>query len=538
MTPAKKSGPPPGGKKRPPTAGAKPRAGASRSAAAPAPPSRASRRRRRSGRRRPAVDVHDPDGVRLQKLLAAAGVGSRRVCEDLITAGPGRGRRPASSPSSACGSTPTQTVHVDGMRVQLDESRVYLAFNKPLGVVSTMSDELGRVGLGDFVANRKERLFHVGRLDADTEGLLLLTNDGDLAHRLQHPRTACRRPTWPRSPARCRATSASAARGHRARGRPGPGRLVQGRRLRARQGARRGRAARGPQAHRAPHARGGRPPGASPWCAPRSGPIRLGDPKPGKMRTLNQRRGRGPLRRSWSCDRGVRVVGTGLIGTSLGHRPVPRRVSPSPSTTLPTAAALARDLGRRAAARRPGRARPRRRRRSAGRRRGRGRRELRRWPDAVVTDVASVKVAVLDAPARRGRRPDPLRRVAPDGRPRAVRRGARRGPTCSTAAPGCVAPDRARPTRRSSRWSRPWRRSAGAAVSRLEPAAHDAAVAAVSHVPQVAASLVAGPAARRSTSPPWRWPGRACATSPASRPATPSCGPRSSPATPRPCARC
>jgi 23S rRNA pseudouridine2605 synthase len=79
-------------------------------------------------------------------------------------------------------------VHVDGERVQLDESRVYLAFNKPLNVVTSMSDELGRVDIGDYFGDRKERLFHVGRLDADTEGLLLLTNDGDLAHRLQHPR--------------------------------------------------------------------------------------------------------------------------------------------------------------------------------------------------------------------------------------------------------------------------------------------------------------------------------------------------------------
>ena len=105
------------------------------------------------------IDVHDPDGVRLQKLLAAARIGSRRACENLI----------------------------DGERVQLDESRVYLAFNKPLGVVSTMSDELGRPSISDFLGARQERLFHVGRLDADTEGLLLLTNDGDLAHRLQHP---------------------------------------------------------------------------------------------------------------------------------------------------------------------------------------------------------------------------------------------------------------------------------------------------------------------------------------------------------------
>ncbi|MBM6399704.1 pseudouridine synthase [Phycicoccus sonneratiae] len=136
---------------------------------------------------RPVVDVHDPDGVRLQKLLAAAGVGSRRVCEDLISQGrvevDGQVVRELGVRIRA-----TQTVHVDGERVQLDESRVYLAFNKPLNVVTSMSDELGRVDIGDYFGDRKERLFHVGRLDADTEGLLLLTNDGDLAHRLQHPR--------------------------------------------------------------------------------------------------------------------------------------------------------------------------------------------------------------------------------------------------------------------------------------------------------------------------------------------------------------
>lgn len=137
--------------------------------------------------KRPTVDVHDPDGVRLQKLLAAAGVGSRRVCEDLIRQGrvdvDGQVVTELGVRISA-----TQVVHVDGERVQLDESRVYLAFNKPLNVVTSMSDDLGRIDIGNYVGERKERLFHVGRLDADTEGLLLLTNDGDLAHRLQHPR--------------------------------------------------------------------------------------------------------------------------------------------------------------------------------------------------------------------------------------------------------------------------------------------------------------------------------------------------------------
>jgi 23S rRNA pseudouridine2605 synthase len=133
------------------------------------------------------VDVHDPDGVRLQKLLAAAGVGSRRTCENLISAGRVEVDGHIVTELGVRIDPDSQTVHVDGSRVQLDESRVYLAFNKPLGVVSTMSDDLGRPCVGDFVSNRKERLFHVGRLDADTEGLLLLTNDGDLAHRLQHP---------------------------------------------------------------------------------------------------------------------------------------------------------------------------------------------------------------------------------------------------------------------------------------------------------------------------------------------------------------
>lgn len=134
------------------------------------------------------VDVHDPDGVRLQKLMAAAGVGSRRVCENLIAQGRVEVDGHVVTELGVRIDPHRQVVHVDGVRVQLDESRVYLAFNKPLGVVTTMRDELGRVSVGDYVGNRRERLFHVGRLDADTEGLLLLTNDGDLAHRLQHPR--------------------------------------------------------------------------------------------------------------------------------------------------------------------------------------------------------------------------------------------------------------------------------------------------------------------------------------------------------------
>ncbi len=145
----------------------------------PVPPQRAAQ---------PEIDVHDPDGVRLQKLLAAAGVGSRRVCEQLIADGRVEVDGQVVRELGVRIDPDRQTVHVDGERVVLDESRVYLAFNKPLGVVSTMSDDLGRENVGDYVVMRKERLFHVGRLDADTEGLLLLTNDGELANRLQHPR--------------------------------------------------------------------------------------------------------------------------------------------------------------------------------------------------------------------------------------------------------------------------------------------------------------------------------------------------------------
>ena len=137
--------------------------------------------------KQPKVDVHDPDGVRLQKLLASAGVGSRRACEQMITEGRVEVDGHVVSELGVRINS-EQVVHVDGVRVTLDESRVYLAFNKPLNVVTSMNDDLGRILIGDYYGDRKERLFQVGRLDSDTEGLLLLTNDGDLAHRLQHPK--------------------------------------------------------------------------------------------------------------------------------------------------------------------------------------------------------------------------------------------------------------------------------------------------------------------------------------------------------------
>src|SRR4029077_15523674 len=82
----------------------------------------------------------------------------------------------------------SSVIHIDGERVVTDARLVYLALNKPRGIVSTMSDERGRDGINELLGTSvSQRVFHVGRLDTDSEGLLLLTNDGDLAHRLSHP---------------------------------------------------------------------------------------------------------------------------------------------------------------------------------------------------------------------------------------------------------------------------------------------------------------------------------------------------------------
>ncbi len=128
-------------------------------------------------------------GVRLQKVLAAAGVGSRRACEALIAAGRVEVNGSTVRTLGTRVDPATDVIRVDGIRVTPPETGlVHLALNKPRGVVSTMSDPQGRPNLGDYVRDRSDtRLFHVGRLDADTEGLILLTNDGELAHRLAHP---------------------------------------------------------------------------------------------------------------------------------------------------------------------------------------------------------------------------------------------------------------------------------------------------------------------------------------------------------------
>jgi 23S rRNA pseudouridine2605 synthase len=130
----------------------------------------------------------DADGmIRLQKLLAQSGVASRRKCEELMLEGHVEVDGEVVTRLGTKVDPHTAVVRVDGKRLPPISPHVYLVLNKPRGVVSTMSDPEGRRNLGDLVAERPERLFHVGRLDTDTSGLLILTNDGDFAQRLAHP---------------------------------------------------------------------------------------------------------------------------------------------------------------------------------------------------------------------------------------------------------------------------------------------------------------------------------------------------------------
>jgi 23S rRNA pseudouridine2605 synthase len=124
---------------------------------------------------------------RLQRLLARAGYGSRRSCEELIV----QGRVTLNGSVATLGdrADPLEDeIRVDGLEVNLDPNVKYYAFHKPAGVVTTMRDPQGRQDISDFVPEEGPRIFPVGRLDRDTEGLLLLTNDGDLANALTHPR--------------------------------------------------------------------------------------------------------------------------------------------------------------------------------------------------------------------------------------------------------------------------------------------------------------------------------------------------------------
>lgn len=136
-----------------------------------------------------AVGEHldGPTGVRLQKVLAAAGVASRRASEEMIGAGRVAVNGTVVTELGRRIDPELDLVAVDGVAVQLDTSRRYVMLNKPTGVVSSLHDEQDRPDLRRFTDGFEERLFNVGRLDADTSGLLLLTNDGALAHTLAHP---------------------------------------------------------------------------------------------------------------------------------------------------------------------------------------------------------------------------------------------------------------------------------------------------------------------------------------------------------------
>jgi 23S rRNA pseudouridine2605 synthase len=129
----------------------------------------------------------EQEGERLQKVLARAGMGSRRACEELIDQTRVEVNGKIVTEQGMRVDPDKDEIKVDGLTVAT-QSHLFFALNKPAGVVSTMEDPDGRQCLGDYVTNRETRLFHVGRLDTETEGIILLTNHGELAHRLTHPR--------------------------------------------------------------------------------------------------------------------------------------------------------------------------------------------------------------------------------------------------------------------------------------------------------------------------------------------------------------
>ncbi|MFE4823398.1 pseudouridine synthase [Streptomyces sp. NPDC056704] len=129
----------------------------------------------------------EEEGERLQKVLARAGYGSRRSCEELIEQARVEVNGEIVLEQGLRVDPEHDEIKVDGLTVAT-QSYQFFSLNKPAGVVSTMEDTEGRQCLGDYVTNRETRLFHVGRLDTETEGVILLTNHGELAHRLTHPK--------------------------------------------------------------------------------------------------------------------------------------------------------------------------------------------------------------------------------------------------------------------------------------------------------------------------------------------------------------
>ncbi len=139
------------------------------------------------GDREVAAEEDDAQGERLQKVLARAGVGSRRVCEDMIAEGRVSVDGKKVLVQGMRVDPRTAQISVDGSRIEIRNDRITYALNKPFGVLTAMSDDRGRDTVGDMVGDLAKGIVHIGRLDQDTEGLLLLTTDGELAHRLAHP---------------------------------------------------------------------------------------------------------------------------------------------------------------------------------------------------------------------------------------------------------------------------------------------------------------------------------------------------------------
>jgi 23S rRNA pseudouridine2605 synthase len=144
-------------------------------------------RSRRPQAKHPPKAAPRAEGERLQKVLAAAGLGSRRECEELITSGRVEVDRQVVTELGSRVDASQQDIRVDGSPLRKTKL-VYYAVNKPPGVVSTNRDPAGRPRVIDLVPAQDARLFAVGRLDLNSEGLILATNDGELANRLTHPR--------------------------------------------------------------------------------------------------------------------------------------------------------------------------------------------------------------------------------------------------------------------------------------------------------------------------------------------------------------
>lgn len=125
--------------------------------------------------------------MRLQKYMALSGVASRRKSEEIIQEGRVKVNKVVVTELGTIVDPSKDIITVDDKNIRLESNKVYIMLNKPVGYVSSLKDEKGRKVVTDLIEDVKERIYPVGRLDADTTGLLILTNDGDLAYKLTHP---------------------------------------------------------------------------------------------------------------------------------------------------------------------------------------------------------------------------------------------------------------------------------------------------------------------------------------------------------------